>query len=302
MPNPTTTLTTLLTLTLAAVPALAHNAPATTPEFLPNTGSTAPFSRAVQVGDTLYLAGQLGLARAADTDQTNGIEAETRRAMERIGETLAHYNLTHDALFKCTVWLADIDDFAAFNAVYRGFFKEGRYPVRSTMAVKDLAAGAKIEIECMAHIPRLDEGTRIGSQPTIPWGMAEEHFRAGEARSTNVYTREEASVCVGRWRLHADALDDGAFPMKAMEAFPYALRLNGAIGGAQYFRLDTSPMGLMRDASDEAEGLLRKALDGEPQAFQTYFEALGLCSTKPESAGDGVIGSQSTGAMEEPAG
>ncbi len=152
MHNPTTTLA--ATLALTAAPALAQGAPATTPEFLPNTGSSAPFSRAVEVGDTLYLAGQLGIARPSDTDRTNGIEAETRRAMERIGETLALYNLTHDALFKCTVWLADIDDFGAFNAVYREFFQEGRYPTRSTMAVKDLAAGAQIEIECIAHNPQ----------------------------------------------------------------------------------------------------------------------------------------------------
>lgn len=125
----------------------------TTPEFLPNTGSKTPFSRAVQVGDTLYLAGQLGLARRSDTDQTNGIEAETKRTMDRIGETLALYGLTHNALFKCTVWLADMDDFAAFNAVYRTYFRPGRYPTRSTMAVKELAAGAAIEIECLAWNP-----------------------------------------------------------------------------------------------------------------------------------------------------
>jgi reactive intermediate/imine deaminase len=133
---------------------LAPKAPvASTPEFLPNTGSSSPFSRAVQIGDTLYLAGQLGLARRSDTDQSNGIEAETRRAMDRIGETLALYGLTHGALFKCTVWLADMGDFGAFNAVYRTYFEEGRYPTRSTMAVKDLAAGAQIEIECAAHNP-----------------------------------------------------------------------------------------------------------------------------------------------------
>lgn len=138
----------------SVAPAFAQDRPATAPEFLPNTGSSAPFSRAVQVGDTLYLAGQLGLPRRIAEAEDTGIEAETRRAMERIGATLAEYKLTHDALFKCTVWLADIDDFGAFNAVYRTYFEEGRYPTRSTMAVKDLAAGAQIEIECIAHNPR----------------------------------------------------------------------------------------------------------------------------------------------------
>jgi len=123
-------------------------------EFLPLEGSATPFSEAVQVGDTLYLAGKLGTAADGSGLVPGGIEAETRRAMERIGETLAKYDLTHDAVFKCTVFLADMEDFAKFNAVYRTFFKPGRYPARSTMAVKGLAIGAAIEIECIAHNPQ----------------------------------------------------------------------------------------------------------------------------------------------------
>ena len=122
------------------------------PAFLPLKGSTTPYSEAVQVGDTLYLAGKLGTASDGSGLVPGGIEAETRRAMERIGETLAKYGLTHDAVFKCTVFLARMDDFAKFNAVYRTFFKEGRYPARSTVAVKGLALGAAIEVECLAYL------------------------------------------------------------------------------------------------------------------------------------------------------
>ncbi|MEM7701436.1 MAG: Rid family hydrolase [Pseudomonadota bacterium] len=123
------------------------------PQFLPLQGSSTPFSEAVQVGETLYLAGKLGTAGDGSGLVPGGIEAETRRAMERIGETLAKYDLTHDAVFKCTVFLADMEDFSKFNAVYRTFFKEGRYPARSTVAVKGLAIGAAIEVECLAHRP-----------------------------------------------------------------------------------------------------------------------------------------------------
>ena len=123
------------------------------PQFRPLEGSATPYSEAVQVGDTLYLAGKLGTAADGSGLVPGGIIAETRRAMESIGETLAKYDLSHDAVFKCTVFLADINDFAKFNAVYRTFFKEGRYPARSTVAVKGLALGAAIEIECMAHAP-----------------------------------------------------------------------------------------------------------------------------------------------------
>ncbi|MEL6707040.1 MAG: Rid family hydrolase [Pseudomonadota bacterium] len=127
--------------------------PAKTPEFLPLQGSSTPFSEAVQVGDTLYLAGKLGTAADGSGLVPGGITAETARAMERIGETLAQYDLTHDAVFKCTVFLADMEDFAKFNAVYRTFFKQGRYPARSTVAVKGLALDAAIEVECLAHGP-----------------------------------------------------------------------------------------------------------------------------------------------------
>ncbi|MEM9311428.1 MAG: RidA family protein [Pseudomonadota bacterium] len=124
------------------------------PAFLPLKGSATPYSEAVQVGDVLYLAGKLGTAADGSGLVPGGIKAETQRAMESIGETLAKYDLTHDAVFKCTVFLADINDFAEFNAVYRTFFKEGRYPARSTVAVKGLALGAAIEVECIAHNPQ----------------------------------------------------------------------------------------------------------------------------------------------------
>lgn len=133
---------------------LCSTAPASAqeePQFLPLEGSTTPFPEAVQVGDTLYLACKLGTAADGSGLVTGGIEAETRRAMERIGETLAKYDLTHNAVFKCTVFLADMADFSRFNAVYRSFFKPGRYPARSTVAVKGLALGAAIEVECIAH-------------------------------------------------------------------------------------------------------------------------------------------------------
>ncbi len=285
MTNPITTLAATLTLALAAAPALAQSVPAE-PEFLSHANPETPFSRAVQVGDTLYLAGQLGLARSTEADPTNGIEAETRRAMERIGETLALYGLTHDALFKCTVWLSDIDDFGAFNAVYREFFKEGRYPTRSTMAVKDLAAGAKIEIECVAHNPK------EAQVRAVDWDMAVTYLYAGEAKAANVYTPEEASVCVGRWRLHANALDDGFFPKPALEAFTRPLILEEAIAAADLFRVDDMDRAIMESAGQEAEVRLRKAFGGNVQAFGQYFEALGECSYRAETVIEGSAGQE----------
>ncbi|MGB3470499.1 MAG: RidA family protein [Erythrobacter sp.] len=121
------------------------------PEYRALEGSDFPLSEAVQVGDILYLSGKLGTAADGSGLVPGGIEPQARRAMDRIGETLAKYDLTHDAVFKCTVWLADMKDFDAFNAVYKSYFKPGRYPARSAMAVKGLALGAAVEVECVAH-------------------------------------------------------------------------------------------------------------------------------------------------------
>jgi 2-iminobutanoate/2-iminopropanoate deaminase len=153
---------------LAALSPAAQASAQEEPQFLPLEGSTTPYSEAVQVGDVLYLAGKLGTAADGSGLVPGGIEAETKRAMERIGETLAKYDLTHDAVFKCTVFLADMEDFAKFNAVYRTFFKEGRYPARSTVAVKGLALGAAIEVECLAHNPG---GWRVDQSPPPRTGM-----------------------------------------------------------------------------------------------------------------------------------
>ena len=110
-----------------------------------------PFSEAVQVGDVLYLSGQIGAAEDEKSVVPGGIGAQTRRMMELIGATLARHGLGYEHLFKCTVMLADMDDWPAFNAIYAEYFAPGRYPARSAMGVNGLALGASVEMECWAH-------------------------------------------------------------------------------------------------------------------------------------------------------
>jgi len=125
------------------------NQQSTNPEFFPVPGNRAlPFSEAVQVGDMLYLSGQLG------TDSTGklvpgGIGPETRQALENIAEVLQRHNMTPASVVKCTVMLADIGEWAAMNEVYVAFFKAHR-PARSAFGTTGLALGARLEIECMA--------------------------------------------------------------------------------------------------------------------------------------------------------
>ena len=113
-----------------------------------------PFSDAVQVGDLLILSGQIGAKPGTTAVVPGGIEAETRQVMANIGDSLKRRGLGMDAVVKCTVMLADMKDWPAFNAIYATYFKKGRYPARSALGVNGLALGAKIELECWAYSPQ----------------------------------------------------------------------------------------------------------------------------------------------------
>jgi reactive intermediate/imine deaminase len=120
------------------------------PEYLvaPDAASR-PFSPAVRAGGLLFLAGKLG------TDSTGklapgGIQAETRQAMENIGAELRKAGSGFDRVLKCTVFLADMAEWAAMNEVYAPFFPDGKRPARTAVAVNGLALNARVEIECIA--------------------------------------------------------------------------------------------------------------------------------------------------------
>jgi 2-iminobutanoate/2-iminopropanoate deaminase len=110
-----------------------------------------PFSQAVQVDHTLYLSGQIGIDPATGKLAEGGIGNESRQAMQNIKDLLAEHGHSMADLVKCTVMLADIKEWPAFNEVYRGFFKD-RFPARSAFAGSGLALGARVEIECIAIV------------------------------------------------------------------------------------------------------------------------------------------------------
>lgn len=113
------------------------------------------FSTAIRNGDLLWMSGQIG-ALPGVTPPTlveGGIEAETRQVFENIRTVLSAAGLGLGDLVKCTVFLADIADFAAMNAVYAGYFEGITPPARSTVAGSGLALGARVEIECVAGYP-----------------------------------------------------------------------------------------------------------------------------------------------------
>ena len=111
------------------------------------------FSTAVRTGDLLFLSGQIGTRPGVSPPEVveGGVEAETRQTLENIRTVLAADSLTLDDLVKCTVFLADIDDYAAMNAVYLEFFPSDP-PARSALATGGLAFDARVEIECIAAV------------------------------------------------------------------------------------------------------------------------------------------------------
>jgi reactive intermediate/imine deaminase len=112
-------------------------------------GKPLPFSDAVRVGNVLYLSGQIGIG--ADGKLPDGIEAQTKQAMENIGAVLKRAGLGFEDVFHCTAFLADMKDWPAFNSVYVPYFPEGKMPARSAFGTNGLALGALLELECQAY-------------------------------------------------------------------------------------------------------------------------------------------------------
>ncbi|MEO8455488.1 MAG: RidA family protein [Sphingomicrobium sp.] len=112
-------------------------------------GQALPFSDAVRVGDTLYLSGQLGIG--PDNKLPDGIEAQTRQALENVGAILKRAGLGYGDVFHCTAMLADMKLWPDFNKVYVTYFPEGMRPARSAFGASGLALGGLIELECQAY-------------------------------------------------------------------------------------------------------------------------------------------------------
>lgn len=125
------------------------------PEFLNTADALAanlPFSEGVRVGETIYLSGELGVAPGTMRLVDGGIAAETRQTMENIRATLEAHGASLADIVKCTVMLADMAEWSAFNEVYRGFFTPGRLPARSAFGTSGLALGARVEVECIVCV------------------------------------------------------------------------------------------------------------------------------------------------------
>jgi reactive intermediate/imine deaminase len=111
-----------------------------------------PFSEAVRAGDFLYLSGQIGEDPATAKLVEGGIEAQSRQTLVNIKRVLENNGASFADVVKCTVFLADIAEWPAFNTVYREFFHKP-FPARSALAASGLALNARVELECIAYTP-----------------------------------------------------------------------------------------------------------------------------------------------------
>jgi 2-iminobutanoate/2-iminopropanoate deaminase len=116
---------------------------------LPGSLPGLPLSTAVQVGNVIYLSGQIGVFPGTRQLVDTGVTKQTQQTLDNIKAVLANAGSSMERVFKCTVFLSNIRDFDDMNRVYATYFPKDP-PARSTVAGSGLALGAKVEIECLA--------------------------------------------------------------------------------------------------------------------------------------------------------
>jgi len=143
---------------LTGIAAVGLTGAAGTPQLGPRKqlvqpkGSTAlqlPFSPGVLVGDTLYLSGVIG-SDASGQLAPGGFEPEMRQAFANAQAVLKAAGMDYGDVVSVTVYLGDIKDFPQMNQIYKEYFKSEPLPARSTVAVKDLVRGARLEVTMSA--------------------------------------------------------------------------------------------------------------------------------------------------------
>lgn len=135
--------------------AIAPAAPAATPQdnwvirAKDAPAAIGPYSQAIWAGDTLYVSGQLGIDTLTGALVGNHADKQTRAALENIKSILREAGLTMANIVSTTIYLADIEDYAAVNEIYATYFT-GVAPARSAISVAGLPKKARVEISVIA--------------------------------------------------------------------------------------------------------------------------------------------------------
>ena len=136
----------------AATPDGGSSADAVTREVIATDEAPAaigPYSQAIRVGNTLYSAGQIGMDPATGEMVAGGVEAETRQALENLGAVLRAAGFDFGDVVQAQVFLADLEDYAAMNAIYAEYLGASP-PARAAVQVARVPRDARVEIMLVA--------------------------------------------------------------------------------------------------------------------------------------------------------
>ena len=113
-------------------------------------GAVGPYVQAVKVNGMVYCSGQLGIDPAVGK-MPEGVEAQAHCSMKNMGAILKEAGIDYSKIVKTTIFLADMNDFAKVNEIYKSYFGE-EYPARSCVQVAKLPLGGLVEVECIAYV------------------------------------------------------------------------------------------------------------------------------------------------------
>lgn len=111
--------------------------------------AVGPYSQAIEANGFIFASGQLPIDPSTNAFAEGGVKEQTRQSLTNARNVLAAAGVELSHVVKTTVFLSDMENFAAMNEVYAEFFKEP-FPARSAIAVKALPKGALVEVECIA--------------------------------------------------------------------------------------------------------------------------------------------------------
>ncbi|MBI5473744.1 MAG: RidA family protein [Ignavibacteriae bacterium] len=121
------------------------------PKYIAEGTTIGPYTPAVRVGNFLFLSGQIGLDPASGNLKADSIETETRQVLRNIDRLLRAEGFDSSNVISASVYLREMNNFARMNAIYGSYFPQGKYPVRTTVAVADLPKRANVEIAVIAY-------------------------------------------------------------------------------------------------------------------------------------------------------
>ncbi|CAN5794318.1 RidA family protein [soil metagenome] len=114
-------------------------------------GAIGPYSQAVKTGNMVFCSGQIPIDVATGEFVSDDVAGQTRQVLKNLSAVLEAAGTSLNNVVKTTVFLADMNDFAAMNEIYAEFFSENK-PARATVQAARLPKDARVEIECIALV------------------------------------------------------------------------------------------------------------------------------------------------------